>query len=148
VLLAALHVLGPVAGVGALVVEQAADTELLSGRAVPACPVARAGRLVAEDAIQGSAVLGLDGGIGYLLVPAVVAPPGVVAAVSDAAVATHEDQAVGAVVELRRVGDTLPVPVAVRRVPHHARLDGARVHLVVADALGCPKSYVDGERYQ
>lgn len=61
VLLAALHVLGPVTGVGLFVVEQTADTELLGGRAVPAGPVAGAGRLVAEDAVEPVTVLRGDG---------------------------------------------------------------------------------------
>ena len=56
-LLAAGHILGPVAGVGLLVVEQPADTELLRGGAVPAGPVASAGRLVAEYSVQPVAVL-------------------------------------------------------------------------------------------
>lgn len=56
-LLAAADVLRPVTGVGLLVIEQTADTELLSGRAVPAGPVAGAGRLVAEDAVQPVTVL-------------------------------------------------------------------------------------------
>ena len=61
--LAASHVLRPVAGVGLLVVEQPADTELLRGGAVPAGPVASAGRLVAEYSVQPVAVLGALGGI-------------------------------------------------------------------------------------
>ena len=63
VLLAADYVLGPVAGVGVLVVEEAADAELLGGGAVPAGPVPGAGGLVAEDAVQPVAVLSADGGI-------------------------------------------------------------------------------------
>ena len=57
-LLAAGHVLGPVAGVGLLVVEEATDAKLLRGRPVPAGPVAGARRLVPEDAVQPVAVLG------------------------------------------------------------------------------------------
>ena len=57
VLLAAGHVLWPVAGVGLLVVEQAADTELFRSRPVPAGPVAGAGRLVTEDPVQPVTVL-------------------------------------------------------------------------------------------
>ena len=56
-LLAAGHVLGPVAGVGLLVVEEAADAKLLRGRPVPAGPVAGARRLMPEDAVQPVAVL-------------------------------------------------------------------------------------------
>ena len=51
------HVLGPVTGVRLLVVEQPADAELLGGGAVPAGPVASAGRLVAEYSVQPVAVL-------------------------------------------------------------------------------------------
>lgn len=50
--LAATDVLGPVAGVGLLVVEEAADAVLLRGGAVPARPVPGARRLVPEDAVQ------------------------------------------------------------------------------------------------
>lgn len=60
-LLASSDVLGPVAGVSLLVVEEAADAELLSGGAVPAGPVAGAGGLVPEDAVEPVAVLGGDG---------------------------------------------------------------------------------------
>ena len=57
VLLAAGHVLWPVAGVGLLIVEQAADTKLFRSRPVPAGPVAGAGRLVTEDPVQPVTVL-------------------------------------------------------------------------------------------
>ena len=57
VFLAAAHVLGPVAGVGLLVVQQAADAVLLRGRAGPAGPVPGAGRFVPEDAVQPVTVL-------------------------------------------------------------------------------------------
>lgn len=60
-LLAAAHVLRPVTGVALLVVEQTADTELLGGRAVPAGPVAGAGRFVAVDSVQPVTVLRGDG---------------------------------------------------------------------------------------
>jgi hypothetical protein len=56
-LLAARHILGPVAGVGLLVVKEPADAELLGCCAVPAGPVARAGSLVAKDAVEPVAVL-------------------------------------------------------------------------------------------
>ena len=55
--LASGDVLWPVAGVCLLVVEEAADAELLGGRPVPAGPVAGARGLVAEDAVQPVAVL-------------------------------------------------------------------------------------------
>lgn len=58
--LAAIDILGPVARVGVLIVEQATDTELLCCRPVPARPVARARGLVPEDAVQPIAVLGTD----------------------------------------------------------------------------------------
>lgn len=61
VLLASDYVLRPVARMGVLVVEQASYAELLGGGAVPARPVAGAGRLVAEDAVQPVAVLSADG---------------------------------------------------------------------------------------
>ena len=56
--LASGNVLWPVAGVCLLVVEEAADAELLSGRPVPAGPVAGARGLVSKDAVQPVAVLG------------------------------------------------------------------------------------------
>ena len=62
-LLAAVDVVGPVAGVGVLVVQQAADAELLGGRAVPARPVPGARRLVPEDAVQPVTVLCADGAV-------------------------------------------------------------------------------------
>lgn len=60
-LLAASDVLWPVAGVGVLTVEQTPDAELFGGSAVPAGPVAGAGGLVAEDAVEPVAVLRGDG---------------------------------------------------------------------------------------
>ena len=56
-LLASGHILRPVAGVGLLVVQQAADAVLLRGRAVPAGPVPGAGSFVPEDAVQPVTVL-------------------------------------------------------------------------------------------
>jgi len=56
-LLAAGYILGPVAGVGLLVVKEPANAELLGCCAVPAGPVARAGSLVAKDAVEPVAVL-------------------------------------------------------------------------------------------
>lgn len=52
VFLTSLHVLGPIARVHVLVVQQSADAQLFSGRAVPACPIPRARCLVAEYAVQ------------------------------------------------------------------------------------------------
>lgn len=140
--LAALDVLRPVTAVGILMVQQTPDAELFRSSAVPARPVAGAGRLVPEDAVQGTAVVGLDGGVGNLLVVkargplvarvrplAVGAPPGVVTPRGDAPIAPHEHQAVGAIIELRGLVHTLPVSVAVLCVPHHTGLNCARVHL-------------------
>jgi len=56
-LLASGNILGPVTGVGLLVVKEAADAELLRRCAIPAGPVARAGSLVAKDAVEPVAVL-------------------------------------------------------------------------------------------
>ena len=61
--LAAGHVLGPVTGVGLLVVEEASDAELLSGCPVPASPVTGARGLVTKDAVQPVAVLSALGRI-------------------------------------------------------------------------------------
>lgn len=60
-LLASTNVLGPVTGMGLLVVQKSSDTELLGGRPVPAGPVAGAGGLVAEDSVQPVAVFRRDG---------------------------------------------------------------------------------------
>lgn len=51
-LLASLDVLRPVTRVCVLVVQQSADAQLLGGGAVPARPVSRARRLVAEYSVQ------------------------------------------------------------------------------------------------
>ena len=56
--LASGHVLRPVAGVCFLVVEEAADAELLGGRPVPAGPVPGARGLMSKDPVQPVAVLG------------------------------------------------------------------------------------------
>ena len=61
--LASGDVLWPVAGVCLLVVEEAADAELLGGRPVPAGPVAGAGGLVAEYSVEPVTVLSALGGI-------------------------------------------------------------------------------------
>lgn len=51
-LLAAVHIFGPIAAVRILVVQQSADAQLLGGRSVPAGPVARARSFMAENAVQ------------------------------------------------------------------------------------------------
>ena len=56
-LLTTSHVLRPVTGVCFFVVQQPSDTELLGGGPVPTGPVAGAGGLVTEDAVQPVAVL-------------------------------------------------------------------------------------------
>ena len=61
--LASGDVLWPVAGVCLLVVEEAADAELLGGGPVPAGPVAGAGGLVTEYSVQPVTVLRALGGI-------------------------------------------------------------------------------------
>lgn len=61
VFLAAVDILGPVAGVGVLIVQQSADAQLFCRSAVPTGPVTRAGRLVAEDAVQPVAMFSSDG---------------------------------------------------------------------------------------
>ena len=61
--LASGYILGPVAGVSLLVVEQPTDTELLGGGSVPAGPVASAGGLVPEYSVQPVTVLRALGGI-------------------------------------------------------------------------------------
>lgn len=55
--LATLDVLGPVARVRFLVVQQSADAQLFGGGAVPASPVTRARSLVTEYAVQPVAVV-------------------------------------------------------------------------------------------
>jgi len=54
--LAPLDVLGPVARVSFLVVQQPADAQLFGGRAVPASPVSCARRLMTEYSVQPIAV--------------------------------------------------------------------------------------------
>ena len=61
--LASGDVLWPVAGVCLLVVEEAADAELLGGGPVPAGPVAGAGGLVPEYSVEPVTVLRALGGI-------------------------------------------------------------------------------------
>lgn len=55
--LASGNVLRPITGMCLLVVEEAADTELLGSGTVPARPVPGARRLVTEDAVQPVTVL-------------------------------------------------------------------------------------------
>lgn len=50
--LATFDVLGPVARVRVLIVEQSADAQLFGGRAVPTRPIPRARSLVTEYAVQ------------------------------------------------------------------------------------------------
>ena len=50
--LTSCYVLRPVTGVGFLVVEKTADTELFRGSSVPTGPIPGAGGLVPEDAVQ------------------------------------------------------------------------------------------------
>lgn len=59
--LTANHVLGPVARMLVLIVEQSANAECLAGCSVPAGPVPGAAGLVAEHAVQPVAVLGGNG---------------------------------------------------------------------------------------
>jgi len=56
VFLTPLHVVRPVTRVGILIVQQSSDTQLLRGRAVPTCPVARARRFMTKDPVQPVAV--------------------------------------------------------------------------------------------
>ena len=58
-----IDILGPVTGVGVLIVQQTTDAQLFSGGSIPAGPVPRAGRLVAEDAVQPVTVLRTDRGV-------------------------------------------------------------------------------------
>lgn len=65
VLLATSNILWPVAGMGLLVVQQAADTELFCGGSVPAGPIPGAASLVAENSVQPVTVLGALGRISF-----------------------------------------------------------------------------------
>jgi len=88
--LAAGNILRPVAGVSLLVVEQAADAELLGGGSVPAGPVASAGGLVPENSVQPVTVLRALGGIGKILVfTNIGVSPGIVTPVSNALIFTN-----------------------------------------------------------
>lgn len=112
-LLASIDVLRPVAGMGPLVVEESTNTQLFGGGSVPAGPVPGAGSLVAENAVQPVAVLGLDGRVHLSLAVAVISAPRVIAALRDPAMFPREDQAVGTVEELCLPIHALPVTVAV-----------------------------------
>ncbi len=59
VFLTSANILGPIAGMGFLVVEEPADAELLGGGPVPTSPVSGAGGLVPEDPVEPVAVLGV-----------------------------------------------------------------------------------------
>lgn len=59
--LAVGHIVGPVATVDHVIVEQREGTLLDGGGAVPAVPVARAGGRVREDAVVPLAVVRVDG---------------------------------------------------------------------------------------
>jgi len=128
--LAASNVLGPVAGVRLFVVEQAADAELFCGGAVPAGPVARARRLVAEDAVQPVTVLRALWRVSQVFVVTnVFVSPGIVATVGDALVFPDPNQPVRTIIELGLAKLALPVPVAVLHVADKLRLHLTRVVL-------------------
>lgn len=129
--LASIDVFRPVAGSRCLVVEQTADAQLLRGGAVPACPVPGARGLVAKDAVEPVAVLGRYRRIGLTLAVAVVRPPGIVAALGDAAMLAGEYKAVGTVEELRPAVHALPVSVAIVYVTDNSRFRLARVLLLL-----------------
>lgn len=134
--LAASDVLWPVTSMGILAVEQTADTELLGGCAVPAGPVAGAGRLVAENTVEPFTVIRGEGWVGQFLIYTVRSSPGVITPVGDASVPAHEDEAVGAVEEMWFIADTFPVTVAVGDVPNHSELRVTRVWLLFRSLLG------------
>lgn len=134
--LASFDILGPIATVRVLVVQQSPDAQLLGGRSVPAGPVPSTARLVAEDSVEPVAVLGGDRSVGQLLALAVVGPPWVVTSLRHSAVLTGKHKSVGTVVQLWNVVDTLPVTVAVLIIIDHLRLDLAGVLLTAAQLLG------------
>lgn len=129
--LASLDVLGPIARVGLVMVQQPTDAKLFGRGAVPAGPVPRAAGLVAEYAVEPVAVLGRYGRVRLALAVAVVGPPGVVAALGHAPVLAREHQAVRAVEELGPAVDALPVAVAELDVADHSGLGLARVLLLL-----------------
>lgn len=71
---------------------------------------------------------------------AVVGPPGIVTALGDATVFPCEDEAVGAVVQLRLPVDTFPKTVTVRGVANHTGFHLARV-LLLSSLLRVATSY-------
>jgi hypothetical protein len=60
VLLTPVNILGPVAAVGILVVQQTANAQLFGGRSVPTGPISGAGCFMAEYTVQPVTVLGGD----------------------------------------------------------------------------------------
>lgn len=98
--LAPFDILGPVAAMRILIVQQSTDAQLLCGRSIPARPVPRAARLMPEYSVQPIAVLCRDWSVGQLLALAVVGAPRIVAALGHTTVFAGKDEAVGAVVEL------------------------------------------------
>lgn len=118
-LLTSLDVLGPVAGPGPFVVEQATYAELLGGGAVPASPVSGAGSLVAEDPVQPVAVLGRDRRICLAFAVTVVRTPRIIAALGDTAVLAGEHETVRTVEQLRTTVYAFPVTIAVLDIAHH-----------------------------
>lgn len=130
-LLASFDVLGPVAGPCALVVEQAAYAQLLGGGAVPAGPVPGAGGLMAEDTVQPVAMVGLDRRVRLAFTVAVVRPPGIIAALGDAAMFAGEHETVRTVEELGTTVHAFPVAIAIVDVAHHSRLRLARILLLL-----------------
>lgn len=61
VLLASSYILRPVTCVCLFIVKESTNTELLGGGSIPASPVAGAGCLVTEDAIEPVTVISADG---------------------------------------------------------------------------------------
>lgn len=51
-LLTTIYIFRPIAAVGILIVQQTADAKLLRGGTIPAGPIACAGGLMPEDAVQ------------------------------------------------------------------------------------------------
>lgn len=118
-LLTSLDVLGPIAGPGPFVVQQAAYAELLGGGAVPAGPVPGAGSLMAEDPVQPVAVLGRDRRIRLAFAVTIVRTPRIIAALGDTAVFAGEHETVRTVEQLRATIHALPVAIAVLDIAHH-----------------------------
>lgn len=131
-LLTSLDVFRPVAGSGPLVVKQTAYAELLGGGAVPASPVPGAGSLVTEDPVQPVAVLGRDRRVRLAFTVAIVRPPGIIAALGDAAMLAGEDETVRAVEQLRAAAHAFPVTIAILDVTHHPWLRLTWILLLLA----------------